>query len=352
MNPFIYSASAARIVFGRGTLAQLEEEADRLGCRRLLLIAAPSRAKIAAAVMEALGQKIAGFFDASAMHTPVEVTDHAMKLVEACGADGLVAIGGGSAIGLAKAIALRTDLPQIAVPTTYAGSEVTPVIGETRNGVKTTQTTPRVLPEVVIYDPDLSVSLPAAISVTSGFNAMAHAIEALYARERNPVISLMAVEGCRALVKALPVIVANPADVDARAEALYGAWLCGLCLGSVGMALHHKLCHVLGGTFNLAHSPTHAVILPHALAYNWPEARADLDLLLPVLGEDPAGRLFELAGALKAPQSLRELGMPESGIATAAATAMANPYWNPRALDEAGLRGLILRAWQGQPPAG
>ena len=173
--------------------------------------------------------------------------------------DGLVAVGGGSTIGLAKAIALRTGLPQVAIPTTYAGSEMTDILGETEGGAKTTRRSEAVRPEAVIYDVELTRSLPPGLSATSGLNAIAHAAEALYARDGNPVIALMAEEGVRALAAALPAIVADPGDMAARGDALYGAWLCGLCLGAASMALHHKLAHVLGGSFDLPHAETHAV---------------------------------------------------------------------------------------------
>jgi alcohol dehydrogenase class IV len=298
-----------------------------------------------------LGERAAGIFAGAVMHTPVEVSERATAIARESGADCTVALGGGSTIGLGKAIALRTDLPQICIPTTYAGSEMTPIIGQTEGGLKTTQRTDKVLPETVIYDVDLTLTLPPALSATSGINAIAHAVEALYAQDRNPVISLMAEEGVRALALALPVITRNPTDKDARADALYGAWLCGTCLGAVGMALHHKLCHVLGGTFNLPHAETHTIVLPHALAYNAaaaPEAVAALARALG--GSDPATRLFELAGQLRAPRALREIGMPQDGIERASDLALKNPYWNPRPLEREGIRTLIARAWAGEPP--
>src|SRR6266705_2999338 len=202
------------------------------------------------------------------MHTPVDVTKHALLRVRELDANGVVAIGGGSTTGLGKAIAWRTGLPQVVVPTSYAGSEMTPILGETQDGLKTTQSSPKVLPETVIYDVDLTMTMPPSLSATSGLNAIAHAVEALYARDRNPIISLMAQEGIKNLARALPKIKDNADDIEARTEALYGAWLCGSCLGAVGMALHHKLCHTLGGTFNLPHAETHTVVLPHATAYN------------------------------------------------------------------------------------
>jgi alcohol dehydrogenase class IV len=265
--------------------------------------------------------------------------------------DGVVAVGGGSTTGLAKAIALRTDLPQIVVPTTYAGSEMTPILGETKDGMKTTQRTPKVLPEVVIYDIDLTLGLPRSIAATSGMNAMAHAVEALYARDRNPVTSLMAEEGIRSLARALPGIAEDPQDREARAEALYGAWLCGTCLGAVGMALHHKLCHVLGGAFDLPHAETHTIILPHAVAYNASAAPDVMERIARALGTaDAAQGLFNLAGRLGAQQALRDIGMPADGIGQTVKAAMAAPYWNPRPIEEDGLRALLTRAWNGDPP--
>jgi alcohol dehydrogenase class IV len=261
-----------------------------------------------------------------------------------------VAIGGGSTTGLAKAIALRTDLPQIIVPTTYAGSEMTPILGETRDNTKTTQTSAKVLPEVVIYDVDLTMTLPAGLSGTSGINAIAHAVEALYARDANPIVDLMAIEAIGALYRALPRIAKDPADREARSDALYGAWLCGMCLGAVGMSLHHKLCHTLGGTFDLPHAETHTAVLPHALAYNAPAIPTVMERLQGVLGPDPAGALYDLAGAVGAERSLKRLGMPEDGIDTATERAFANPYWNPRPLEREAVRALIARAWQGVEP--
>jgi alcohol dehydrogenase class IV len=228
---------------------------------------------------------------------------------------------------------------------------MTPIIGETKDGAKTTQRSLKVLPEIVIYDVDLTLTLPAKMSATSGMNAIAHAVEALYAQDRNPVMSLMAEEAIRALGRALPVIVANPQDREARSDALYGAWLCGMCLGSVGMALHHKLCHVLGGSFDLPHAETHTVVLPHAFAYNAAAAPdADQRIARALGGKSAALDLFELSGKLGAPRSLQSLGMPEDGIEKAADIAVKNPYWNPRPIERNAVRDLISRAWAGEPP--
>jgi maleylacetate reductase len=223
----------------------------------------------------------------------------------------MVAIGGGSTIGLGKAIALESGLPIIAVPTTYAGSEMTPIYGITEAGVKKTGRDLRVLPRTVLYDPELSQHLPVGMSVVSGINAIAHAAEGLYAQDGNPVMSLMAEEGIRALAQGLRGIHRAPADMAARSACLYGAWLCGSVLGHVGMSLHHKLCHTLGGSFNLPHAETHTVVLPHALAYNASAAPQAMARIAAALGApDAATGMFDLARELGAPTALRDIGMP------------------------------------------
>lgn len=348
---FTYIANPARVVFGHGTIEQVGAELARLGVRRALVLSTPAQQPDAAALASRLGEGAAGVFAGAAMHTPVAVTEAALASLAAAGADGLVALGGGSTTGLGKALAIRTGLPHLAIPTTYAGSEMTPILGETEHGEKRTRSDPRIRPNTVIYDVSLTVGLPAAMSATSGLNAIAHAVEALYARDRNPIVSLMAVEAIAKLVTALPAIVADPGDREARGDALYGAWLCGTCLGSVGMALHHKLCHTLGGSFDLPHAETHAVVLPHALAFNAAVVPEAIGRLVPVLGADPAAALQQLAGRIGAPTSLAALGMPESGIDRAADLAMANPYWNPRPLDRHAIRALLARAWAGEPIA-
>ena len=351
MQSFTYNALPGRVIFGLGTRARLADEARALGLSRVLVLSGPAQKDAAAEAAETLGSLCAGRFDGAAMHTPVDVTEAAMRIVRNKQIDGTVAIGGGSTTGLGKAIALRTDLPQIVLPTTYAGSEMTPILGETEGGRKTTQRTLKVLPETVIYDVALTMGLPAGLSGTSGINAIAHAVEALYAQDANPVISLMAQEGIAALARSLPRIVGNPGDGEARGDALYGAWLCGTCLGSVGMALHHKLCHVLGGSFDLPHAETHTIILPHAVAYNAPAVPDAIGRAARALGADNAARaLFELAGRVGAKRALRDIGMPESGIDRAADLAIANPYFNPRRIERDAIRDLIARAWAGDEP--
>lgn len=351
--PFVYQASAGRVVFGSGTMDDVPAEAERLGIARALVVSTPGQAAHADTLAGLLGGRCAAVFPGARMHTPAEATEAAMAIVESRRIDGTIAIGGGSTTGLGKAIAWRTGLPQLVVPTTYAGSEMTDILGETVGGEKKTIRDPKVVPETVVYDTSLTLGLPVGVSVTSGMNAIAHAVEGLYAPDGNPVVSLMAEEGIRALGRAIPAIVADPASEEARADALYGAWLCGIVLGSTAMALHHKLCHVLGGSFDLPHAETHTVVLPHAAAYNAPGASAAMARVARAL-EAPAAApaLFDLAKNAGAPASLRALGMAESDLDAAADIAAANPYKNPRPIERDAIRALLDDAWHGRRPAG
>jgi maleylacetate reductase len=352
VRPFVYHALPSRVVFGSGTVVQLADEGRALDLARILVLSTPEQAEFARLAERHLGRLAVGVFDGAAMHTPVAVTESALAIARSHNVDGFCAIGGGSATGLSKALALRTDLPQIVVPTTYAGSEMTAILGQTDNGSKTTLRDPKVLPETVIYDVDLTLSLPPLLSGVSGINAIAHAVEALYVRETNPVLALVAQEGIAALYRSLPLVAKHPGDRDARADALYGAWLCALCLGQGGIALHHKLCHVLGGLFDLPHAQTHAIILPHVLAYNAPAIPDAISLIKKALGRDqPAAALFELTQSVGAPTALRDIGMPNDGIGRAIEAAMATPYWNPRALQPQILHRLLNHAWEGVRPS-
>ncbi|WGS55289.1 maleylacetate reductase (plasmid) [Paraburkholderia sp. D15] len=348
LDPFIYQGLPARVLFGRGTITKLSDEVDRLGLTRILVLSTPEQVALAERACELLGARAVGTFPGATMHTPIEVTVRALAAAKACMADGVVALGGGSTIGLGKAIALRTDLPQIVIPTTYAGSEMTPILGETQDDRKTTQRGPKIQPEVVIYDVDLTMTLPPVMSALSGFNAMAHAAEALYASDRNPVVSLMAEEGVRAIYEALPEVLLNPADPNARTTLLYGAWLSACCLGSTSMGLHHKLCHTLGGLFDLPHAQTHAILLPYALTYNAPAIPEALTRLGRAMDAQCAiGALIHLEGACGIPLALRDIGMPEEGVERAVEEALANPYNNPRPIEPAPLREILARAWAG-----
>jgi maleylacetate reductase len=349
--PFVFAGLPGRVLFGNGTLAQVGDEIGQLGRGRALVLSTPGHAAAARRLAADLGPRAVGVFADAAMHTPVAVTEDALAAYFASGADCVVALGGGSTVGLGKAIALRTGADQVAVPTTYAGSEMTDILGETAEGRKTTRRDPAILPETVIYDVALTLGLPPRLTATSGLNALAHAVEALYAPDRNPILTLMAREAVGALGAALPALTDDPGDRAARTRALYGAWLCGAALGGTTMGLHHKLCHVLGGSFGLPHSETHAVVLPHAAAYNGAVAG---DLLAPVGealgGGSPGTALHRLARRIGAPLSLRELGLARGAVDRAAEIATEAPYPNPRPVERDAIRRLLAAAWAGAPP--
>lgn len=351
MKPFVYNSSASRVVFGAGSLKQLEAEIDLLGARRALVLSTPEQRASAEHVAALIGARCAGIFDQAVMHVPIETAREARRYAESLNADCAIAIGGGSTTGLGKAIALESSLPILAIPTTYAGSEMTPIYGITEDGLKKTGRDPRVLPKTVIYDPELSVGLPIGLSVTSGINALAHAAEGLYAQDANPIMSLFAEEGIRALAQGLPQVVRNPQDIEARSNCLYGAWLCGAVLGNVGMALHHKLCHTLGGTYNLPHAETHTIVLPHALAYNAAAAPEAMQRIARALGTaDAAQGVFDLAESLGAPTALKTLGFSENELDRCADIATQNAYANPRPIDRPSIRALLENAYHGRRP--
>lgn len=351
MNEFIYNAYSARVIFGAGSIKHLEREIDALGYQRALVLSTHEQRASADMVATLLGSRAAGVFDRAVMHVPIETAREARDVARRLGADCAVAIGGGSTTGLGKAIALDSGLPIIAIPTTYAGSEMTPVYGITERGLKKTGKDAKVVPRAVIYDPELTLSLPPAMSLTSGINAIAHSAEGLYSADRNPVIDFMALDGIAALGRALPSICQNPQDIQARTDAFYGAWLCGIVMGSVGMALHHKLCHTLGGTFNLPHAQTHTAVLPHALAYNAPAAPEAMGKIAKALGgvSGPAA-VFDLAKNNGAAVALRDLGLQAADLDKACDIAVQNQYPNPRPLERVALRHLLQNAFDGVRP--
>jgi len=353
MDAFEYTALGSRVVFGHGTVARVADEVNLLGCSRAFVLSDKHHEKAAAVrLLEVLGDRAVGLSTEAAMHTPVEVTEGVLQRMSEAFPDCLVSLGGGSTTGLSKALALRTGLPQIAIPTTYAGSEATPILGQTEQGRKTTLRSLKVLPRVIVYDVDLTLGMPPRLSAVSGMNAMAHAVEALYAKDANPVTSMLAEQGIAALARALPLIVADTAHLEGRSDALFGAWACGNCLGTVGMALHHKLCHTLGGSFDLPHAETHTVILPHAAAFNKDAAPRSLARVAHALGvDDPGKGLFDLAQKLGAPTSLKSIGMAESDLDKAAEIATSAPYWNPRPVDKGAIRALLDDAYHGRRPS-
>jgi alcohol dehydrogenase class IV len=351
MRPFIYNALPGRVVFGVGTLQRLPEEVKRLGCSRALVLSTKFQEQSGVEIQQLLGSAAVGLYANATMHTPENITLEALEYAKKVNADCVVAVGGGSTTGLGKAIAYRTDLPQIVIPTTYAGSEATPILGQTANNQKTTLKSDKVLPEVILYDVDLTLTLPAQMTITSGMNAIAHAVEALYSPESNPMIDMLAEQGIAAIARALPLIHRNTLDKEARSDALFGAWACGTCLGAVGMSLHHKLCHTLGGSFDMPHAETHTVILPHAVEYNAPGAAKAIETVARALGvKNAAQGLFDMAKNLGAPYSLKELGFKEEDIPKAAEIASKAPYPNPVPLEKEKILELLRNAWAGNRP--
>jgi alcohol dehydrogenase class IV len=350
IGSFVYDQPARRVIFGVGSLEKLAAEVKRLGTRALVL-STPEQRKDAERVAAQLGDLAVGVYAEAVMHVPIETARAARVEAARLGADVYVAVGGGSTIGLGKAIALETPNPIVAIPTTFAGSEMTPIYGITEAGLKKTGRDNKVLPATVIYDPVLTLTLPVKIAGPSGINAMAHCVEALYAPDGNPIISLMAAEGIRALARALPVVVSEPGNVEARADALYGAWLAGAALGSTSMSIHHKLCHTLGGTFNLAHADVHTVILPYATAYNRDAAPEAMRRIAAALGTtDAAQGIYDLILRIGGPVALKDIGMPADGLDKAAKLATENPYYNPRPIEYAAVRELLEHAYHGTRP--
>lgn len=350
MLDFSYDALPGRVVFGRGAArARLAEEITRLGAHRLLVIAGKSSEALAGDLTAPFVDRIAGYFSDVRRHVPAEIVENAREVAAELRADALLSLGGGSATGLAKAVALTTRLPIVAVPTTYAGSEVTPVWGLTAGGRKTTGVDPAVLPRTVVYDPELTTTLSAELSTASGLNAMAHCVEALWAPRRNPVSSLVAEEGIRVLAAGLPAVVRDGADLDARADLLYGAYLAGSAFAVAGSGLHHKLCHALGGAHDLPHAQTHAIVLPHVLAFNAPGAPDAADRIARALGvDDPVAGLRDLTARLCTPSGLAALGLREDQLDEVVRLVEPTiPAGNPVPVDTARLRALLTAAWAG-----
>lgn len=345
---FVYDALPSRVVFGAGKArTELAAETERLGGQRVLVIASKRDRSLVDELVTPLGDRLAGVFSGISQHVPIAVATAARGRAEELDVDCVVCVGGGSAIGTAKAIALDRPVPILAVPTTYAGSEMTPVWGLTEDGRKTTGRDPVVLPSTVIYDPLLTLSLPAAIAGPSGVNAIAHCVEALWVPASSPIAGLMATEGIRALGRSLPLVVADGDDVDARAEALYGAYLAGAAFATTGSGLHHRICHVLGGAFDLPHAETHTIVLPYVVAFNEPAAPHAMQRIADALGVSSAPRgLQELTRSLRTPRSLREIGLDD--VDRAVKLLLEKDFSdNVRPVTEADLRTIVRNAYEG-----
>ena len=342
------SQTPPRVVFGAGSIARITAELDAIGVYRPLLITTPGRTDTLETVRRHLGDRLAGVCDRAALHVPVAHVREAIEAADRSRPDALLSIGGGSAVGLAKAVALERGLPIVAVPTTYAGSEMTSIWGLTEGEHKRTGRNPAVRPRLVIYDPELTLDLPAGVSAASGMNAMAHAVEAMWAARVSVEAILAAGTAIRSLAQALPRIVEQPSDVDARLLALRGAHAAGVALELAQMGLHHKICHVLGGTCGLPHAQTHAAVLPHVVAFNAPAAPEAMARIASALGvEDAAVGLTALNRALGLTASLRDLGLREADLDRAAELVASSSYGNPRPVTVADVRGVLARALDG-----
>jgi maleylacetate reductase len=341
---FIVEWSKTRVVFGAGSLERLGTELDTLELARTLLVTTPRRDPTIEHVRVEIGDRLAGVCDIAAMHVPADRVQRAVAEVDRIRPDALLAVGGGSAIGLAKAIARERPLPIVAVPTTYSGSEMTSIWGTTSGDRKTTGRDPAVAPRLVIYDPVLTLPLPVHTSAASGMNAMAHAVEALYAPDASPIAYGAAEEAIRTLGRALPIVVASPRDLDARTQALRGAHAAAMALELAPMGLHHKLCHVLGG-FGLPHAATHAALLPHVVAFNAPAAPDAMARIAGALGvDDAAAGLRALDDALGLTMSLGALGLKAADVERAASAVGAATFPNPREATADAVRQLLLDA--------
>ncbi|WP_322657547.1 maleylacetate reductase [Streptomyces justiciae] len=351
-SPVVFESWGQRVLFGSGTArADVAAEVARLGSTRVLLIAGQREMALAKEICRDVPTVAA--FGHVKPHVPADVADAVREAVRAHAADLLLSVGGGSTTGTAKAAALTTGLPILAVPTTYAGSEATPVWGLTANGDKRTGVDATVIPRVVVYDATLMLSLPARLSVTSGLNALAHCVDAMWAPRNNPISSALAVEGVRSLAACLPSIVTDSQDVTARRDVLFGTYLGAVAFAGAGSGLHHKICHVLGGAYDLEHAALHSVVLPHVVGLNLPAAPDAARRLGSALGNsaDPFGALLELYAELDPPGSLRELGLGESALdQTADLIAAQVPESNPRRMTREAIRELLARAWRGEAP--
>jgi alcohol dehydrogenase class IV len=349
---FTHETLAQRVVFASGeAAAAVATEVERLGARRVMLIASPAEAALAESV--ARSSPVALRHDEVMMHVPVEVAERACASAADASVDAVLSIGGGSTTGLAKAVALETGVPIVAVPTTYAGSEATNVWGLTEGETKTTGVDDRVLPRAIVYDASLMLSLPVAMSVASGLNALAHCVDSMWAPHTDPIDQALAGEGVRALAAGLPAVVAEPSGIEGREQTLYGAYLAAVAFASAGSGMHHKICHVLGGMFNLPHAQTHAVVLPHVLAFNAPHAAEAERRIASAFGASSAvAGLAALRHAVDAPRALKDYGMPKDGIAKAVGPIVAAvPADNPTPVTEENITALLRAAWEGSDPA-
>jgi len=346
---FTYRSDPVRIVFGAGAIAALRAEADVHKISRLLVLCSPSRADMARKVIAPVAERCLGFCETAGQTMPRAAFERIVRELKERNADGFIVIGGGSPIGLAKAAAATTRLPYIAIVTTYSGSEMAArwYIGAAEDRVDGDSVA--ALPATAIYDPELTLDLPPAISAASGMNAMAHAVESLYGIDTNPVLQSMAEEAVRRLGASLPRVVKNPRDLAARTDVLYAAWLAGHFRAKVG--LEHAIAQRMRQWFNLDHARTHAIVTPYAIGFNAAAAPAAIARICRALGVDDAAHgLYDLNVTLGLPTGFKDLGLKESDLDKAVQVASAVKITHPRLVSLADLRGVIEQAFVGAPP--
>jgi len=345
----VYQPNAVRVVFGPGTVETLATEADRLGIVRSVVLCSPGRTALADELVQILGRDAAVICDAARPNFPEATFDTVVGAIGASDASGFVVVGGGTPIGLAKAVGAASRLPYIAVPTTYSGSELASnwYVGSGPNRRQGNDV--HALPATIVYDPQLTVGLPETITAASGMNAMAHAVESLYGEGSDPVVSVMAAEAVRLLGESLPKCLDRPDDLAARGEALKGAWFAAGF--RAGRGLSHAMAQRIRDAFGLDHARTHAVSLPYAVAFNRPAAGAAMTAIGAALGAaDAATGLYELNRRLGLATGYRDLGMPRDGIERAVELVAAARIEHPRAAGAAEVRQVVEAAWAGDPP--
>jgi len=353
ITAFTYTQRNRRMIFGPGARSALTTEVASMGATKVFLIIDGGAITLRAEIENLIGSVLVTTWTDVQQHVPIPLAESARELVTATGSDLVVCVGGGSATGLAKAIALTHRIPIIAVPTTYAGSEQTAIYGLTGDRHKQTGSDLIVLPRVVLYDAELTVGLPAKVTGASAFNALAHSVESLYAPGCNPITTAIALEGVRAINQSLPRVMATPTDIDARAQLLYGAAMSGITLGDTAAAFHHKICHVLGGAFGMVHADAHSVVLPHAIAFNAPAIPIEMSQIASALkccADDVAGSLWDLAVASEVPTSLADLGLRREDLGEVATRAAAEIRTNPRTFTAGDIERLLLDAFDGNRP--
>ena len=343
---FSYDTHEVRVVFGPGSISTLPAELDRAGLGTVLLLTTPSRDEERNRVIELLGDRIAGVYTGAKLHVPVSVIADVHKALDQFRPRSLLAYGGGSAIGLGKALAFDTKLPLAAIPTTYSGSEMTAVWGNSEEGIKRTFKNREVAPRLVLYDPDLTHGLSARITAASGMNALAHCIEAEYAPEQGPVTSFFALEGVRHMADGLRVLADSPLDEAARRQALLGAHYAGRALDMTSMGLEHKLAHMLG-SMGLDHAESHAAIMPWVTAYNALAAPEAMSRLAGALGSDDASHALQALARRLNIRTLADLGFSNRDIPHVVDKVLALRFPNPRPVDADGVSWILERAMAG-----